>query len=190
LHLLVVRSLEDAGGLVAGYSLGLPGPVDVDHPTAAVLVATAPFASPGDASLDLPAMAVTCAHEMGHYLGLYHTSERDGQQHDPIADTPECTPTQSSCEDAGNIMYWTGGASRSRLTDGQGVVMRLHPLAEPGSPLPAPTAMCDPACTAPQTCALVAGEARCLTACDPSDAVPCADGSDCRPGDDGTYVCR
>lgn len=36
-------------------------------------------------------LGTTVAHEMGHYLGLFHPSERDGTVHDPVADTPICT---------------------------------------------------------------------------------------------------
>jgi hypothetical protein len=187
LHILVARSIDDQGGVVAGYSLGLPGPVEPDRPNAAVLVAAGPFASPGDGSLDEAGLAVTCAHEMGHYLGLYHTSERDGKQHDPIPDTPECTGT-GVCDGASNVMFWTGGATRDVLSAGQGQVMRSHPLAAPDA-APAPAQMCALACDPPRTCAIVAGESRCLVACDPSDAVPCDDGSDCRDSDDGVYVC-
>jgi hypothetical protein len=188
-HVLIAASIEDHGGVVAGYSLGLPGPVEGDRPNAAVLVSAGPFASPSDGSLDEQGLAVTCAHEIGHYLGLYHTSERDGRQHDPIADTAECTGT-SACDGASNVMFWTGGATRYRFSPGQGQVVRSHPLAAPdASVAPAPQ-MCELACDPPRTCAILAGESRCLVACDPADALPCSDGSDCRASDDGTYVCR
>lgn len=36
-------------------------------------------------------MGATISHELGHYLGLNHPSERDGSQHDAVPDTPECT---------------------------------------------------------------------------------------------------
>jgi hypothetical protein len=35
-------------------------------------------------------------HEIGHALGLRHTSEYDGERHDPIADTPECPAARAS----------------------------------------------------------------------------------------------
>ena len=56
---------------------GCPDRSRANRPTAAVLVSAAPFAGAGGA-LDSDDMAVTCAHEIGHYLGLYHTSEKDG----------------------------------------------------------------------------------------------------------------
>lgn len=38
--------------------------------------------------------AYIVAHEIGHYLGLYHTTEAEGTQFDPLDDTPQC-PCQS-----------------------------------------------------------------------------------------------
>lgn len=186
-HVVLVRSLDDNGPL-AGYALGLPGPYDPDRPNAAVLVATGPFASPTTGSLDLAGLAVTCTHEIGHYLGLYHTSERDGQLHDPIPDTPECG-ANAVCSDADNVMFWTGGASRHVLSEGQGMVLRRHPLsaASQNGTSNSP-AQCDPACANPEICVVFAGAARCLLACDPNGD-PCPTGYSCLPSADGTYVC-
>jgi hypothetical protein len=39
--------------------------------------------------LDPPAIGQTLCHEMGHLLGLFHTSEYDEVSHDQFADTPE-----------------------------------------------------------------------------------------------------
>src|SRR5438309_445465 len=84
-------------------------------PAPAGLVAAAPFAASPTSALDTDGMGTTAAHEIGHYLGLYHTSERDGSEHDPIDDTPECAAGDSACPDAANVMFWTGGGGRNRL---------------------------------------------------------------------------
>ena len=189
-HVVLVRSIDDGGGPLAGYALGLPGPFDANRPNAAVLVAAGPFASPTTGSLDLAGLAVTCAHEIGHFLGLYHTSEHDGQLHDPIPDTPECAADGSAqCADADNVMFWTGGASRHVLSEGQGMVLRRHPLSAAGQATGGPTPpQCDPACAEPEICAVFAGTASCLLACDPNGD-PCPTGYSCLPSADGTYVC-
>ena len=186
-HLVVVRGLDDAGDDVAGYSLGLPGPFSADRPTAAVLVSAATYRSSSGA-LDTDGLGTTAAHEIGHYLGLYHTSERDGSAHDPIGDTPECTSSQSACGDASNVMFWTGGGGRNQLTAGQGVVMRRHPLVVAADPPPLPAADCHGPCNAGDTCVVLGGQSVCATACDPQ-TVPCDSGR-CAPSDDGIYVCR
>jgi hypothetical protein len=38
-------------------------------------------------------MGLTITHEIGHFLGLNHPSEKAGLTHDPIPDTPTCTKT-------------------------------------------------------------------------------------------------
>ncbi|HEX9100643.1 MAG TPA: hypothetical protein VF997_00500, partial [Polyangia bacterium] len=123
-----------------------------------------------------------------HYLGLYHTSERDGSAHDPIADTPECAASDSACPDAGNVMFWTGGGARSVLTAGQGAVLRAHPLVVAAAPPAPPAADCRGPCSAGDSCVVLAGQSVCATACDPS-SLPCTSGR-CAPSDDGTFVCR
>jgi len=75
------------------------------------------------------------AHEIGHYLGLFHTTESNGS-HDIIDDTLECpaTGTDEVCavEGNGNLMHWRV-LPDDALTDGQGVVLRAHPLVRPGA---------------------------------------------------------
>jgi hypothetical protein len=134
IHLVLVRSLLEGhqpatGDQKIGYSLGLPGPYDAARPNAGVLVTSAPPA--GDGSLDLERIGVTCAHEIGHYLGLYHTSEDPESapnEHDPIPDTSECGGPGGCATN--NIMFYQGGGARSVLTAGQGTVMRRHPLCQ------------------------------------------------------------
>lgn len=58
-------------------------------------------------------LARLITHELGHYLGLYHTVESDGGT-DALADT-----------DADNVMHWV--SPTKKLTAGQFRVMRRHP---------------------------------------------------------------
>ena len=62
----------------------------------------------------------TMAHEIGHFLGLFHTSEQaifGPQIHDPLPDTPE--------NDDAYLMFNTG--SGDLLSEWQGQVMRSNP---------------------------------------------------------------
>ena len=85
-------------------------------------------------------IGLIAAHEIGHFLGLYHTVEEDGT-HDFIDDTLECPATGSdaACPTPGGsyLMHWQalGG---STITTSQGRVLRGHPLvdAAPGGALP------------------------------------------------------
>jgi hypothetical protein len=63
------------------------------------------------------------AHELGHALGLFHTSEINGQVYDPLPDTPTCRmPQQRDC--GNNLMFPTTEASASQLTPDQIDVLR------------------------------------------------------------------
>ncbi|MEM8883395.1 MAG: M12 family metallo-peptidase [Planctomycetota bacterium] len=71
------------------------------------------------------------AHEIGHFLGLLHTVESSGS-HDLIDDTEECPPNgpNAVCPTTGNdyLMHWRLLSAEPVVTDGQGLVIRGHPL--------------------------------------------------------------
>jgi hypothetical protein len=184
LHVVIVRSI--GGSEPSGYSMGLPGPFDADRSNAAVLVSTSAYTD-SENLLDVEGMASTIAHEVGHYLGLYHTSESSGAQHDPIPDSPQCDGGVCSSEFETNIMSSGGGASRISVTAGQAFVIKQHPLCAPVQfDVPQPGA-CDLSCDAPQTCSVIDGDKACRRACDP-DAPDCG-GETCKPDQMGTFVC-
>ncbi len=78
-------------------------------------------------------IGLIAAHEIGHFVGLYHTVEQDGS-HDFIDDTLECpsSGTDSVCTTPGGgyLMHWqaVGG---STISDGQALVIRGHPHMQP-----------------------------------------------------------
>ena len=82
-------------------------------------------------------VAMITTHEMGHYLGLWHTVESDGT-HDELDDTVECPPsgTSSTCPTAGGglLMHWQALGGQT-ITSGQGLVLRGHALLHPAGQL-------------------------------------------------------
>lgn len=75
---------------------------------------------------------VTMVHELGHFLGLFHTTESDGSVFEPLEDTPSCTTDPngdgffepSECPIAGeNIMFW-GPVMATSLSAEQREVMQ------------------------------------------------------------------
>jgi hypothetical protein len=102
-------------------------------------------------------VAYIAAHEGGHWMGLYHTTESAGDNFDPLADTSKCpcdpcvpqanrgqctkpgdlppvvngaNCTKSrSCGGGENLMFWLLDSSSSgALTCEQGGVMRANPV--------------------------------------------------------------
>ena len=183
-HVIVVRTI--GGSEPSGYAMGLPGPFDADRSNAAVLVSTDAYTDGGFLNVD--GLASTIAHEVGHYMGLYHTSEATGTQHDPIPDTAECTGASCSPAFEKNIMTAGGGESRLQVTEGQAFVMKQHPLCKPTEFDTTPPA-CTLSCTAPETCSILDNDTACRKACDPDAPMPCGAGSMCKPDDMGTFVC-
>ena len=88
---------------------------------------------------------------MGHQLGLFHTTEKEGTVFDILSDTPEClrnsqdndsngTVTAEECNGFGgdNLMFWTSWTSGSRsagkkqetLSSEQQQVLKYSPIAK------------------------------------------------------------
>ncbi|MGE0792071.1 MAG: hypothetical protein AB7S26_40735 [Sandaracinaceae bacterium] len=79
-------------------------------------------------------LGMVMAHEIGHYMGLFHSSELDGSVNDPHPDTPECRADRDTdgdgllapfeCAGAGgdNLMFWAGQGTV--ISPGQAEIMR------------------------------------------------------------------
>jgi hypothetical protein len=132
-NLFLVRDIESrAGGDVQGEAGGIPGPPGM-HGTAGSGIAIA-AGTAGDAAR----FGRTLAHELAHFLGLFHTSESDGSARDAFSDTPECRLAQDTAGDglgavdcaefgADNLMFWAASGGTS-LSASQSEVLRASPL--------------------------------------------------------------
>jgi hypothetical protein len=113
IDLFFVADVAWRDGELEGLSGGVPGPLGM-HGTGSSGVVFATDMMQGDPR----AMGRTLAHEVAHFLGLFHTSEADGSAHDPLRDTAQCTSVRdlngdarlspAECEGAGadNLMFW------------------------------------------------------------------------------------
>lgn len=129
-NLFMIRDFNVATtpGLL-GISAGIPGMIGLHGTKGSGLVFTSADLGNSNESLGL-----VIAHEVGHFLGLRHTTERRASEFDPITDTPECDQERLSatCPDARNFMFaYSLGDDQTNTTTGQGTVIRTNPVVVP-----------------------------------------------------------
>ena len=132
-----------------GKASGMPGSMGIANSWNGVLIFLDTHAF--GTTLDDQLLGETAAHEIGHHLGLFHTTESGGKQFDILSDTLECPrSTQDNNSDrrvsaeecegygGGNLMFWTSWSSSSRsagkkqevLCKYQQQVLKYSPLAK------------------------------------------------------------
>ncbi|MDH5637958.1 MAG: hypothetical protein OEZ04_05665 [Nitrospinota bacterium] len=143
LDIFLVKSINYQGALgILGIAGGIPGPVEKGTAFSGILLNTFGGLSQMSSS-ELELQGFTMAHEVDHYLGLYHTTERDGMEFDFLDDTPRCpawendrnndglvSPLECMELDGQYLMFWAAGPVVQDITsEQQAEVMRAHPMA-------------------------------------------------------------
>ena len=111
------ESDEAVLGTVGGVSAAIPGDPHAGGRFSGVVVATS--FSEDEPQTDL--LGLTIAHEIGHFLGLFHTEEAAGFE-DNIEDT--------NTESPNNLMHHLSQLGFDQLTAQQGMVLRSHPAGQ------------------------------------------------------------
>jgi hypothetical protein len=132
---LVVGETIDGDGYLYGVSSGIPGTIQISESTYVVLSWLSHAGRDGQFDRDeINLMGQTMAHEVGHYIGLFHPVEGGYFLWDSLKDTPECA-SFSSCEvELGrNLMFpfslcypQTGCINQNQITDDQSGVIHLQ----------------------------------------------------------------
>jgi hypothetical protein len=112
----ITSSSSSGGGTIVGIDGTIPGPGTIGgtvHSGAAVSMADLGASDCGGGPVDLGTCgpdltAYIAAHEGGHFFGLFHTTEAEGENFDPITDTLKCVcetcapiATQKNCAGPG-----------------------------------------------------------------------------------------
>ncbi|WP_437322198.1 hypothetical protein [Sorangium sp. So ce394] len=140
LNVIAVADFTGRLEMAAGATPSAPS-VAVEHGTHLSGIVVALFG-------DLEADAVILRHELGHFAGLFHTTEMEAGYADPLDDTAECEDMglpYERCPDYDNLMFPTGGDFSSTITPQQTRIVQASALyrgvVEDGggaaSPLPA-----------------------------------------------------
>jgi hypothetical protein len=143
LNILFVQDFNEVGTL--GIAAGIPGPNGISGTAASAVMVSVDTHLDGDGeTLLTDLLGETMAHEMGHQLGLFHTTEEDGSGFDGITDTPECGVeldtdgdgelTAEECEaaDGRNFMFWTSADfGQFEMSPIQAMVLRDSVIARP-----------------------------------------------------------
>jgi hypothetical protein len=104
---LVVGETIDGGTEFLGVAGSIPGTLTANTRSAVVMGWIASAGLDGNFSeLDISIMGETMAHEVGHYMGLFHPVEQTWDSWDACSDTPDCR-NQNQCENqlGDNLMY-------------------------------------------------------------------------------------
>lgn len=145
-NLFFIEDYSDVNYL--GNAAGIPGSQGIAGSRNGVLISLNAHLIGG--SLDTKLLGETAGHEMGHFLGLFHPTERGGTLFDPLGDTPECANSYDSnsdgkmtaeeCENKGgnNLMFWTSYSTSSRnsgkkqdnISEDQVYVIKYAPIAK------------------------------------------------------------
>lgn len=147
INIFFLESFAGVGGSgLVGISSGLPGTMGIAGKYNGVLLnATATFST--DLTRYRQSTAEFSLHEIGHFIGLYHTTEQGFEANDVILDTPICekavhdvTPFDSiadtdECPDGLNIMFWSNDLDQVKdpLSPDQRSVYQTAPIGQSGS---------------------------------------------------------
>lgn len=143
LNFFLISYFSDSAGTL-GVAAGIPGPVAMPGAWGSgVVVAVDEHLNGAGTALDTSLLGETMAHEGGHQMGLFHTTESDGSRYDRLGDTADCPASADrdndnyfsaeECRDydGANFMFWVSASfTQDEITADQTWVLNRSPAAE------------------------------------------------------------
>ena len=147
-NLFFVEDQPSSETALYGVSAGLPGTMGIASSWNGVINYLSAHAT--GSTLNSQLLGETAAHEMGHWLGLFHTTEANGTSFDPLSDTAQCAISRDNDNDAkvypeecvgygaDNLMFWTAwstssqaaGKKQENLSSEQQYILKYSPIAK------------------------------------------------------------
>lgn len=140
MNLFIIQDYADEPGTL-GEAAGIPGPVGLFGMDGAGVIVAVDGHYWGS-ELDTQTMGETMAHEVGHQMGLFHTTEDDGSRTESLEDTPACPASaddgdgyfsaeECSDFDGPNFMFWVAGnLAQDQVSDSQAMVLSRSPITQ------------------------------------------------------------
>ena len=146
-NLFFVEDQPSSETSILGVSAGIPGTMSIASSWNGVINYLSAHAT--GSTLNSQLLGETVAHEMGHWLGLFHTTEAAGASFDPLSDTAQCPSSLDGDNDgkvyaeecdgygADNLMFWTtwstssqaAGKTQENLSTEQQYILKYSPIA-------------------------------------------------------------
>ena len=126
--------LEDTN---LGIAARIPGTFGI-QPLNMVMISLEQHSQLGSDDLQNHRIVQTITHEIGHLVGLFHTTEKTGRQFDPLDDTPKCDEpiyqaSVETCDESQgvkNIMFWQYDSNQNQLSPSQVHIFKYSPIAQ------------------------------------------------------------
>ena len=151
-NLFFVEDQPSSETAILGVSAGIPGAISIASSWNGVINYLSAHAT--GSTINSQLLGETAAHEMGHWLGLFHTTESGGTLFDPLSDTTQCPISRANevdhydndtlvyaedCDGYGadNLMFWTtwstssqaAGKTQENLSTEQQYILKYSPIA-------------------------------------------------------------